>query len=190
MVITYLGEGAFRLQSGETSLLVDPSGNRLKADVVLRTTINPDEIASDPGVVSFAGEYEVKGIEIEGVEIKEESTAKLVKTAYKVTWEDITVAILGSIANMPPGDVLEKMGEPDVLIVPVEEDHYLEPGAAGTLTRQLEPAVVIPALYNEKSLKAFAKELGQSASEEDRFTFKKKDLTPEAMKLVILSPKA
>jgi L-ascorbate metabolism protein UlaG (beta-lactamase superfamily) len=190
MVITYLGGGTFRLQSGDTSLLVDPSGNRLKADVVLHTTVDPTEITSDPSVVAFAGEYEVKGIEIEGVEVKDESTPKLVKTAFKVTWEDITVAILGSIANMPSGDILEKMGEPDVLILPVEEDHYLEPAAAGTLTRQLEPAVVIPSLFNDKSLKAFAKELGQSAGEEERFTFKKKDLQPEAMKLIVLAPKA
>jgi L-ascorbate metabolism protein UlaG (beta-lactamase superfamily) len=190
MVITYLGEGTFRLQSGETSLLVDPSGSRLKADVTVRTAVDPKDIVSDPGVVAFAGEYEIKGIEIEGIEVKEESASNLVKTAFKVTWEDITIAILGSVSSAPSGDVLEKMGEADVLIVPVEEDHFLEPAAAATLTRQLEPAVVIPSLYSEKSLKAFAKELGQNVSAEDRFTFKKKDLTPEAMKLVILAPKA
>ncbi len=190
MVITYLGEGCFRLQSGETSLLVDPAGNRLKADVTLRTTINPQEILTGSDLVAFAGEYEIKGIEIEGIEVSEESTAKLVKTAYKVTWEDITIGILGSISNPPETKILEKLGEPDVLILPVEEDHFLEPEAAGTLTRQFEPAVVIPSAYSKKSLEAFAKTLGQPATVEDRFTFKKKDLAPNAMKLIVLGVKS
>lgn len=190
MVITYLGEGAFRLQSGETSLLVDPSGNRLKADVVVRTAVDPAELESSPDTVSFAGEYEIKGIEVEGVQVDAESTAKLVKTAYLITWEDIKIGILGGISGAPDAKILEKLGEPDILILPVNEDHFLEPEAAGALTRQLEPSVVIPSLYNDKSLKAFAKEMGQSAGEEDRFTFKKKDLTPEAMKLVVLGAKS
>ena len=37
MVITYYGNGAFRLQSGDTVLLLNPENNRLKADVTLRT---------------------------------------------------------------------------------------------------------------------------------------------------------
>jgi L-ascorbate metabolism protein UlaG (beta-lactamase superfamily) len=190
MVITYLGEGCFRLQSGETSLLIDPSGNRLKADVTLRTTVDPDEIVSAPDIVSFAGEYEIKGIEIEGVEVSDESIPKLVKTAYKVRWEDITIGVLGPIANPPDAKMLEKIGEPDVLIIPVDEDHFLEPEAAGTITRQFEPSVVIPSAYSKKGLDAFAKALGQPARIEERFTFKKKDLVPEAMKLVVLGAKS
>ena len=189
MVITYLGEGCFRFQSGETSLLLDPSGNRLKADVTLKTAVDPGEVVSAPDVVSFAGEYEIKGIEIEGVEISEESTPKLVKTAYKVMWDDITIGILGGVGTAPDAKVLEKIGEPDILILPVEENHFLEPEAAGGLTRQLEPAVVIPSLYSDKSVKAFAKEMGQPGETEERFTFKKKDLSPEAMKLVVLGAK-
>ena len=37
MVINYFGNGCFRLQSGETSVLVNPENNRLKADVTLKT---------------------------------------------------------------------------------------------------------------------------------------------------------
>lgn len=189
MVISYLGEGAFRLQSGETSLLIDPSGNRLKADVTVRTASDPAAPESSADTVSFAGEYEIKGIEIEGVQVDAESTVKLVKTAYLITWEDISVGVLGSISNTPDNKVLEKLGEPDILILPVNEDHFLEAEAAGAIVRKFEPSIVIPSLYNEKSAKALAKELGQAFNVEDRFTFKKKDLTPEAMKLVVLGEK-
>jgi len=37
MVINYFGNGCFRLQSGETSILVNPENNRLKADIILKT---------------------------------------------------------------------------------------------------------------------------------------------------------
>ena len=37
MVITYFGNGSFRLQSGDNALLLNPDNNRLKADVTLRT---------------------------------------------------------------------------------------------------------------------------------------------------------
>ena len=39
MVINYFGNGCFRLQSGETSVLVNPDNNRLKADVTLKTLV-------------------------------------------------------------------------------------------------------------------------------------------------------
>ena len=37
MVITYSGNGSFRLQSGDTALLLNPENNRSKADVIIRT---------------------------------------------------------------------------------------------------------------------------------------------------------
>jgi L-ascorbate metabolism protein UlaG (beta-lactamase superfamily) len=190
MVLTYLGEGCFRLQSGETSLLVDPSGNRLKADVVLKTAVPDAQLQGESGVLSCAGEYELQRIEIEGVEVSEESSDKIIKTAYSLIWEDIKIAVLGEISATPSMKVLDKIGEPDVLILPVHEDHFLPPEEAAKLAKQLAPAVVVPSLYDKKSLEEFAKALGQKVTSEDRFTFKKKDLVPEAVTLIALTPKA
>lgn len=190
MVITYLDEGCFRLQSGETSLLIDPSGNRLKADVVLRTAVAADDVVSSPDTVSFPGEYEIKGIEIEGFQVDNESTEKMVKTVYTVTWEDIRFVILGGVTDIPDVKVLDRIGEPDVLIVPVEEDHFLTPEAAAKLVKQLAPAVAIPSLWSKKSLAEFSKELGQKSDTEEKFVFRKKDLLPEGIKLVVLGPKS
>lgn len=59
MVITFFGNGSFRLQSGDTTLLLDPDNNRLKADVTLRTLAGPttDELlgqmADDGTSISF-----------------------------------------------------------------------------------------------------------------------------------------
>ncbi len=72
MVITHYGNGAFRMQSGDTVLLLNPGNDRLKADITLCTLVGTgtDDLLSgegDPGAkISFPGEYEVKGIEVDG----------------------------------------------------------------------------------------------------------------------------
>ncbi len=189
MVITYLGEGTFRVQSGETSLLVDPSGNRLKADVVLRTAAKIEEVAGEEGVIASAGEYEIKGIEVDGFQVMEESSAELVKTVYLVRFEEVSIGVLGTISAIPNISILDHIGEADVLILPVHEDHFLPPEEAAKLVKQLAPSIVIPSLYDKKSLEEFGKALGQKISPEERFTFKKKDLQPETVTLLTLAAK-
>ena len=105
MVITHFGNGSFRLQSGDTALLVNPDNNRLKADVTLRTLAGmaTDELldhASDSGMtISFPGEYESRGMEIVGFPIPDESTEKFIKTAYKIFFEDMTFVFLGHLSR-------------------------------------------------------------------------------------------
>src|SRR5581483_7308820 len=103
MVINYFGNGCFRLQSGETSILLDPENNRLKADVVLKTltaTENPipEELAGSV-VISFPGEYEAKEIEIIGFGIPAESGEKFLKTAYSILWEGMKIVALGHLSK-------------------------------------------------------------------------------------------
>jgi L-ascorbate metabolism protein UlaG (beta-lactamase superfamily) len=186
MVITNLGEGCFRLQSGETSLLLDPTGNRLKADLVLRTAASAEAMDQSPETISFPGEYEVKGIEVEGYASAEESTAKMIKTIYAVNWEDMRFVFLGQLANPPEADVLERIGDPDVLIIPVEADHFFTAEDAAKLIKQIEPKVAIPSFASEKDMKLIRKAMSQDAPKEEKFVFKKKDLPLEQVKLVIL----
>src|ERR1700734_3126105 len=97
MVVTYFGNGSFRLQSGETSILLDPENNRLKADVILRTLVptgSDSEKTEESDAISFPGEYEIKGIEIIGFPIASESTEKFLKTAYAVIWEEMKFVFL------------------------------------------------------------------------------------------------
>lgn len=189
MVITNLGEGCFRLQSGETSVLLDPAGNRLKADLILKTAASADGTDESPETISFPGEYEVKGIEVEGYGSLEESTTKIVKTIYAVSWEDIRFVFLGQLSNPPKADVLERIGDPDVLIIPVDGDHFFDPEAAAKLVKQIEPKVAIPSFGGEKDLKALRKAMGQDSPAEDKLVFKKKDLPVGHVKLVILKDK-
>jgi L-ascorbate metabolism protein UlaG (beta-lactamase superfamily) len=137
--------------------------------------------------VSFPGEYEVKGIEVEGYGAGGESTSKVLKTVYAVTFEDIRFVLLGQLGSAPDMNAMERIGEPDVLIIPVSSDHFFEPEEAAKLIKQLEPKVAIPSYAADKDVKALRKAVGQDAPAEDRFTFKKKDLAEGQTKLVILN---
>lgn len=190
MVITYFGGGAFKLQSGETSLLVDPENNRLKADVVLKTLSSTAFAAEDAAAeseISFPGEYEIKGIEVLGLSVPEESGEKFIKTVYLAKWEDMNFVFLGHIAKPLSPAIIEKLNEPDVVFLPVGGGHFLAPEAAAKLVKHLEPAVAIPTFY--KSPADFLKGLGQKVSTEEKFVFKKKDLAEEKNRVVVLEPR-
>jgi L-ascorbate metabolism protein UlaG (beta-lactamase superfamily) len=190
MVINYFGNGCFRLQSGETSVLVNPENNRLKADVTLKTlTATAPEAAdgaepSDEIVISFAGEYEEKEIEILGFPIAEESTEKFLKTAYAVLWEGMKFVFLGHLSKPMDAALMEEFSEPDVLILPVGGGHFLEPEVAAKIAKQLEARVVIPSFY--KTPAEFLKAAGKKGEEMDKLVFKQKDIAADRGRVVIL----
>ncbi|OGZ43593.1 MAG: hypothetical protein A2756_04760 [Candidatus Ryanbacteria bacterium RIFCSPHIGHO2_01_FULL_48_27] len=207
MVITYHGLSCFKLQSGETVLVVDPFSKnsgltppRFQADVVISTNqsenhANIETIAGDPFQIVNPGEYEIKGIYIQGVTTRNGSTDA--NTAYIIEWDGMRLCHLGNIRKKDITEELkEAIGTPDVLFVPVGGAEALEPEEAAALTNQIEPRVVIPMHYKIKGLdislkgpEKFIKELGvDEPKPEDRFTFKKKDLPQDTTKLVILEP--
>ncbi len=185
MVITYFGGGSFRVQSGEISLLIDSENNRLKADLELKTHTPVSALISEErSEISFPGEYEIKGIEVKGISVPEESTEKFIKTMYLVTWEEIKIAFLGRISKQPSAETIEQLNEPDLLFLPVGGGDVLEPEVAAKLAKMLEPAIIIPSFY--KSPAEFLKAMGQKAEPQEKIVLKKKDLLEEKNKVIIL----
>ena len=191
MVINYFGNGCFRLQSGETSVLVNPDNNRLKADVTLKTLVAAGEDAASGGderegeiVISFAGEYEEKEIEIVGFPVTEESTEKFLKTAYALTWEGMKFVFLGHLSKPMDATLMEEFSEPDILFLPVGGGHFLEPEVAAKIAKQLEARVVIPSFYKDPA--EFLKAFGKKGEEMDKFVFKQKDIAADRGRAVIL----
>lgn len=184
MVVSYFGNGSFRLQSGETSLLLNPESNRMKADAVLRT-VAPAAAVPPTDEIVFPGEYEVKGIEVRGLPIEAESTEKYLKTIFMITWEEMRFAILGHLSHASSLDeeTLEEIGEPDLLFVPTG-DHLLPPAEAARLVKRLAPAVAIPVA--EKDPTEFLKAAGVKGESAEKLVFKKKDLAQGKGRVVVL----
>lgn len=196
MIITYHGEGCFKIQSGNQSVVIDPLNDRMKPDVVLKTAVPfPNEIP-DGKTITGPGEYEIDGIEIKGTQLVKESTSKLIKTAYLVTLEDIKLGFLGEAfsaksASASGGETLDAevlsfLGETEILFLPTGGKPYLEPEEAAKIVKQIEPNIVIPSFY--KSPKDFLEEMGQKAEPQEKFVVKKKDLIElgESTKVICL----
>ncbi len=190
MVLNYFGDGCFRLQSGELSLLVNPQNNRLKGDVVLKTL----SLASEPVLadeVAFPGEYEMKGIQIQGWPLENESSPKILKTIYMVTWEEMHFLFLGHLSGPLPAAFLEELEIPDVVFVPTGDEHFIDAEAAWKLVKQLEPKIIVPAYYlpagrQARIADAFLKASGLKPEPQDKFVFRRKDLGEEAKARIVL----
>lgn len=192
MIITYQGENYFKVQSGDQAILIDPENQRsLRGAAVAVNTLYPSLIPrpSDDECfwIDHQGEYEVQGIHIEGWSAGNEDGKE--KTLYRIVFEEVVIVVAGHLTKEPPKELEEYIEKADVLIIPAGGKPWLPETAAAKFIRQVEPAVVIPSLF--KDLKPFLKEFnhGNGAASEEKFVFKKKDLTPGAMAIKWLEAK-
>lgn len=207
MIITYFGKQFFKIQQGNLVLAFNPisknskkefNGTRFGSDIALSTTNHPDyngfEMVSHGETIPFKinspGDYEIKDIFIKG--IKTEVTLadkKYINTSYSLSIENISICFLGCINNDKSN--LEKINQiesPDILFIPIGNGELLSPAEAYKLAVFLEPKIIIPMDYDDKTLKLFMKEGGQDKiNPEEKLTIKAKDLIGRQNEIIILS---
>lgn len=204
MVISWYGEGCFKIQSGEVTILTDPfdastglTPPRFKADLTLKTinSFPPQDQNQDASIMSGAGEYNMKGVNISGFPLTAESTDKFLKTAYLMEAENIKLCFLGHLSEYPEPSVLEHIDEIDILFIPAGGKPFVDQKAAAKAVKNLEPSIVIPSFSkvvglkrSSGDLKAFFEELHHKPVEaEEKFTVKRKDISEmKSMKIVAL----
>ena len=175
MDLVWFGRSCFRLQSGQAIVLTDPFGPLPPAattGVYIVTLSNRErraELADVPGarVVDGPGEYEIKGVPINGTAIAGQPSAgqPARKTfVYTITLDGIAVCHLGRLADAPAGQGAQELGQADVLLLPLGEPEGLTAPRAVQLASQLEAKLLVPMLLggpsDEAALEAFCKELG------------------------------
>lgn len=203
MIVTWYGEGCFKFQSGERTVLTDPFGSeagltpyRGKTDVVLHTMrLFPVPYAlSEEGFVAMGpGEYEVQGVSLEGWPAAPHRGGEGSVTAfYRFVMEEIRVGVVG-YGSAVRETMLEHLGGVDLLLIPAGGAPFIPEEEAAKLVKQLEPKLVIPSFFKVSGLtrKAgsvadFCTELGHKEGEAmEKFVVKKKDI-PEQMQVMVL----
>lgn len=195
MIITHQGGNYFKIQSGELAILVDPENQRsYRGTQVIVNTIKPAlaekpeetaEESAQPVWIDNQGEYEVRGIRVQGWSTGFSPKTKREHTAYRILFDEISIVILGALTeNMNP-EIVSELSDADIVIAPAGGAPYLAEREVAKLIRQMEPGIVIPALY--KDVKPFLKELDRTeAKAEEKLVIKKKDIVPKAMKMSVL----
>jgi len=212
MYITWLGQSCFKLQDkiGPDGVLLvtdpfnDDTGLKMphfEADIVTVSHDHHDHnnlgaIRGKPYLINTAGEYEVKGVFVEGVEAWHDEKSggeRGSNVIYRIEMEDISITHLGDLGHILDAKQLEKLEGTDILLIPVGGKYTINAAKAVEIISQIEPRIVIPMHYKVPGLKVdidgvdkFVKELGLKPRTEEKLKITKKDLPQEDMELVVL----
>lgn len=190
MVITYHNDTCFRVASGKVSLIVDPPNDKFKSDLTLftRSEILASKDNKNGNIVIYGGgEYEVQEIMVQGIQANYDVKIGAACTMYSVLLENITMLFMGGITEMPPIELLEKIGDVDILFIPVGRG-YLDPKNAAKLVKQIQPRITVP--YPAKQAAAFLEEVGKKGEIADKLVLKKKDIIEMGEKTKIVCIKS
>ncbi|MCX6721865.1 MAG: MBL fold metallo-hydrolase [Candidatus Staskawiczbacteria bacterium] len=179
----------------------------LSADVLLVTHDHKDhnnikDVKGSPFVIQGPGEYEVKGVFVQGITSfhdDEGGKKKGKNTIYVFEAEEMRFCHLGDLGQKQLTDEqLEKIDRVDVLMIPVGGgEGHISSAEASKIISQIEPKIVIPMHYALPKLKfdfdevsKFLKAMGKnSVTPQDKFIVKTSTLPKEgAMEIVVLQP--
>lgn len=201
MVITHHGLQSFRVQFGNMVLAFDPISKDSKhksgsfgSDIALISLNHPDMNGKDQAsrgekeafVINGPGEYEIGGVFIKGLpSISNYTGEEKINTIYVVNMEGMNLCFLGALSDTKLlAQAKESLENIDILFAPVDT---LGPSDSYKLAVSLEPSIIIPMNYSDKSLAAFIKEGGSEKPESlDKLTIKKKDLDGKEGEIVVL----
>jgi L-ascorbate metabolism protein UlaG (beta-lactamase superfamily) len=204
------GNTCFKLQSKNADIILDPPSKksgikelRQKADIVTVSNeslgmVDSSTITGEPFQITFPGEYEVRGVMFEGIDIPHETDGVVDyrSTVFTLKDEGVTVCHLGFLDRELKQDELDRIGMVDVLLLPIGGDGSIKPSVAIKVVNAIEPRVVIPMYSKEGSTNAelasiadFEKEFSDEFEKPvDKIILKKKDFDPESTRVIQLKP--
>ena len=218
MNIIWHGHSCFEItttrnKKERVSIIIDPFSKevglrvpKLQGDIVLVTHQHYDHnnikaVSGDPFIIEEPGEYEIKDVFIQGIfswHDSKEGKERGPNTIYTIdTPEEIKICHLGDFGQKElKEEQLEKIGEVDILMIPVGGVYTISAKEAIKIMAQLEPKITIPMHYQLPKLKVklnsvdqFLKALGiKKLPPIKKLSIKKTDLSPEEAKVILLSP--
>ncbi len=211
MQIHYFGLSSFKIITKEATTITDPfdkesglTSPRGSADLIISAEKNNklynaiSGISGEPFLINDPGEYDVKGVTVTGIPLKQDNDGEQTRyvTAFLIESEDIKILNLTHIREFTiKKEDLEGLGSIDILILPVGGNSVMTARDAANVVNDIEPRIVIPSHYEIPGLSlpydkldTFIKEMGGKSETVDKLLIKRKDLPEENIKLVIIEP--
>jgi len=222
MTIHWHGQSCFQILAArnkgeQTSIVIDPFSEeiglklpKLEADVALIThnhydhnnvkAVGAPPSASPPFLIAGPGECEIKKVFIQGIPAWHDDKGGRERgenTIYTIEAEDLKLCHLGDLGQRElTEEQLEKIGEVDILMVPIGGIYTISAKEALKIMSQIEPKITIPMHYQIPKLKIklegldkFLKVVGlKSITPLNKLTIKKKDISPEEARIIVLKP--
>ncbi|MCB9813608.1 MAG: MBL fold metallo-hydrolase [Pseudomonadales bacterium] len=219
MIITYHGHSTFKIKGKKGTVITDPYDDyiglslpRLSGDIVTVSHDHKDHNAfkkvvgtsrrENPFIVEKAGEYEVGGISVFGVNSFHDANGGVERgpnIIYTSLVDGIRICHLGDLGHELTPQQVEEIGSVDVLLCPVGGIYTIDPELAVETIRAIEPGIAIPMHYRTpqhnqdvfgdlKTLEDFLKVYGVSPELTPKLEIENKSRISEETDLVVLSP--
>lgn len=163
MDIEFFGANCIRLTTKRASIVIDDNLAHIGGKSITR---DGDVVVSTQDVLAVAnskelkiveaGEYEVQGVSVKGIQARAHTDQPGERTAtiYKFMAEESHILVVGHVYPDLDDKQLEAIGRVDVMVVPVGGNGFtLDPLGALKLIRKIEPSTVVPTQYSVKGLK-------------------------------------
>jgi L-ascorbate metabolism protein UlaG (beta-lactamase superfamily) len=217
MQIIWHGQSCFEIittpaKNSQVKIIIDPFSEeiglrlpKMEADILLVSHQHYDHnnkkgVAGSPFLVEGPGEYEIKNIFITGIRSWHDISQGKERgenTIYTIETEEMRLCHLGDLGQKElEEEQLEKIGDIDVLMLPVGGTYTVSGKEAANIMSQMEPKITIPMHYHIPKLKIkldgldkFLKLLGiKSIEPVNKLSLKKKDIPEGEAKIIILKP--
>jgi len=215
MTIQWYGQSCFQIiasrnRGEETSIILDPFSEeiglklpKLEADLLLITHQHHDHnnikaVTGNYFLIEEPGEYDVKNVTVQGIASYHDNSQGKERgenIIYSIGVEDLKICHLGDLGQKElTAEQLEKIGEVDILMIPIGGTYTISDREAAKIMSQLEPKITIPMHFALPKLKVkldtldkFLKNFGiKNLMPEKKLSVKKKDLLAEEAKIVVL----
>lgn len=164
MQITFKGEDKFEVKLREASV-----------------NLSDNSIIIDGFEITGPGEFERKGVFVEGIQPNGDGTIYIVRA------EGISICYPGALSEKVGDEAAKLIGDVDVLVVPLGGKDSLDIKKARELIAQIDPRIVIPMLYDD--IAEFKSLEGVTEEDLDTLKIKKGELPESERRVVVLSVK-
>ena len=162
MDINWLGHSCFRIKGKESTIVTDPCHpstgynlSNLQADLVTVSHFHNghsylEAVTSDFKEIKGSGEYELQGTFITGISTfhdADQGRERGKNTVYLLEIDGMILCHLGDIGHLLTSELIEAMGEIDVLFLPVGGVSTIGATRGAEMVRKLSPKIVIPMHY-------------------------------------------
>jgi len=216
MDIVYLGHSSFKLKGKKATVITDPFDPvyvglkypKNDADIVTVSHNHNDHNKADlidnvKMVINGAGEYEIMGVSIIGIETDHDASGgeeRGKNIVFILEVDGLRIAHFGDLGHKLSEKLMEQMGDIDVLMIPVGGEYTIGHKQAVDIAKEFESPYVLPMHYkmpgmNEEvfgklsGVDEFLKELGYEVERSDKLNIKKELVNHDQRKTVVLEKK-
>ncbi len=200
MDIIWHGHSCFTIKGKDATIVTDPFEGlgpklpKLKADIVsLSGEGEMAEVEGTPKILNWPGEFEVSGVAIESLCPDKEPL-----NIFIFAIDGIKICHLSYLSHELSDEMLDHIGEVDILMVPVGGGEVMDGKTAQKVVEAIEPRVFIPMLHAAtetnlkiKGIEDFLKAVGKTEKEAvEKYSVSSRSALLEGdMEFVLLNPK-